>query len=60
MAVRCYPDLHEKIGRVSAQTGYDKSAVLRSVCEFLSEDQLRHLVTINQAIKGQQAVSHAQ
>lgn len=60
MAVRCYPDLHAKIGRVSAQTGYDKSAILRSAVEFLSEDQLRQLVTTNQSIKAQSAaVQHA-
>lgn len=61
MAVRCYPDLHEKIGRVSAQTGYDKSAILRSAVEFLSEEQLRTLVTASRGQQGQAAQHvHAQ
>lgn len=59
LAMRSCPDLHAKVKRVGEATGCDKSAVLRTALEFLSEQQLVGLVLAQRGQQQSVAVQHA-
>ena len=56
IGVRANDSLHAKIGRIVAHTGADKSTIIRTAINWMSEEQITAIVAAN---CGQGAVQHA-
>ena len=57
LIIRADGGLHEKIGRVMAATGADKSTVIRTAINWMSEEQIAAIV--NSGHQQQRVVNHA-
>lgn len=56
IGVRANSELHAKIGRIVAHTGADKSTIIRTAINWMSEEQITAIVAAN---CGQGAVCNA-
>lgn len=56
LIVRADGSLHAKIGRIVANTGADKSTIVRAAINWMSEEQIAAIVASRQ----QSAVQHGQ
>lgn len=57
LTIRGDRNLHEKIGRIVASTGADRSTVVRAAIGWMSEEQLTTL--LSQRGQQQQVANHA-
>ena len=58
ITIRANGDLHAKLGRLAANTGTDKSAIVRSCVGWLSEEQIAAIITSSRG-QQQRVVNHA-